>query len=73
MAPPTAECIKSASESRPGFYLMKSAIENLIGLPGAACKVQSAGPLQFTCNTRTMHTEQMVTRLRAPFGEPSSS
>lgn len=26
------------------FYLMKSANENLIGLPGAACKVQSAGP-----------------------------
>ena len=48
----------SASESRPGFYLMKSAIENLIGLPGAACKVQSAGPLQFTCNARTMHTER---------------
>ena len=23
----------------------------MIGLPGAACKVQSAGPLQFTCNT----------------------
>ena len=36
----------------------------MIGLPGAACKVQSAGPLQFTCNARTMHTERMVSWLR---------
>ena len=27
----------------------------MIGLPGAACKVQSAGPLQFTCNTDNAH------------------